>query len=529
MKRPSWIPEASGGAGPGLEAPRITWDAGASSLGAESASVLRRRAALLLGLLAVLTALLVALDQLVLHVTPAVRSPYEPSFWPVEAVVPVALGLAAAVVLRWPRSTTGIEAWTCAALILVTLVTAGWDALFQPGVPPGRTNAILLLVAAVLPWRVRWQVLLAAVAALAYPVLAAVATEQLPWVRDAWAATPEPIRDRVIRSGFSAALVAGASVAVTWLLQNLRTQLRQAQRLGNYVIERELGKGGMGDVYVARHALIRRPVAVKVMRPDPARGEEVIGRFEREVQLSAALTHPCTITVYDFGRAAEDDTFYYAMEYLDGLDLQRLVDRHGPLPPERVVHVLRQACGSLGEAHRRGVLHRDVKPSNVFLTERGGLYDFVKVLDFGLAKDLGPADQELTRAGQVFGTPLYIAPELARGGDSVEGSADIYSLGCVAFFALTGRTPFEGTSPYEVVSKHLNEPPPKLVDAAPGPVPPALAEAVERCLAKEPSERFATMEELDAALEGVRFETPWSSERARAWWAAHPPTTGGAT
>jgi len=469
----------------------------------------------------------VGLDILVLHVTPAVRSPYEPSFWALEAVVPITLGLAAAVVLRWPRSSAGVEAWTCGALVLATIVTAGWDALFQPGVPPGRTNAILLLVAAVLPWRVRWQVLLALVAALAYPVLATLAAEQIPSVGAAWAATPEPIRDRIVRSSVAAAVVAGASVAITWMLQNLRTQLRKAQRLGNYVIERELGKGGMGDVYVARHAWIRRPTAVKVMRPDPARSEEVIGRFEREVQLSAALTHPNTITVYDFGRAAEGDTFYYAMEYLDGLDLQRLVERHGPLPPERAVFVLRQACGSLGEAHRRGVLHRDVKPSNLFLTERGGLYDFVKVLDFGLAKDLGPVDQELTRAGQVFGTPLYIAPELARGGDSVEGSADIYSLGCVAFFALTGRTPFEGASPYEVVSMHLNQPPPAVADLATAPVPAALAEAVERCLAKNPGERFSTMEELDAALAAVRFETPWSSERARSWWSAHPPSTGG--
>lgn len=528
MRRPPWFPAPAARPAAGWEAPRITWDAGSSTLGAESASDLRRRAAFLLALLAVVTGLLVGLDLLVLHVTPAVRSPYEPSFWPLEAISPVLLALAAAVVLRWPRSSAGVEAWTCGVLVAVTLVTAGWDALFLPGVPPARTNAILLLVAAVLPWRVRWQVTLAAVAALAYPVLATAAAERIPWVGEAWAATPEPIRDRVIRGGFAAALVAGASVAVTWILQNLRSQLRNAQRLGNYVIERELGKGGMGDVYVARHAWIRRPTAVKVMRPDPARSEEVIGRFEREVQLSAALTHPNTITVYDFGRAAEGDTFYYAMEYLDGLDLQRLVDRHGPLSPERAVYVLRQACGSLGEAHRRGVLHRDVKPSNLFLTERGGLYDFVKVLDFGLAKDLGPTDPELTRAGQVFGTPLYIAPELARGGASVEGSADIYSLGCVAFFTLTGRTPFEGASPFDVVSKHLNQPPPRVRDVAPGTVPDALAAAVERCLAKEPRDRFATMDELDAALAGVAFEAPWSSERAHAWWAAHPPATGSA-
>ena len=252
----------------------------------------------------------------------------------------------------------------------------------------------------------------------------------------------------------------------------------------------------------------------------------MLGRFEREVQLSANLTHPNTITVYDFGRAADSDTFYYAMEYLEGLDLQRLVDRDGPMPPDRTCYILRQACGSLGEAHRAGILHRDIKPSNIFLTERGGLYDFVKVLDFGLAKDLGPVDQELTRAGQVFGTPLYIAPELARGKSSVEGSADIYSLGCVAFFMLTGSTPFEGGSPYDVVAKHLNEAPPSPSELAKQEIPPEFDAAILRCLAKKPEDRFPDMESFSDALAAIQFDPPWSSDRAREWWFEHPPATG---
>lgn len=512
----------------GRPPPLITCDVGASTGPEERGRELRRWAARVLGLLAAITAVIAGLDAFVLYAAPTFASPHEAAFRPLSWLVPASLGVAALVVVRWPRSAAGIEAWTCGALVIAVAVSAARDALFQPGVPPSRTNAILLFVAAVLPWRLRYQAILAVTAALSWPVLATLAADQVPAVGAAWAATPDPILDRVIRSTFATAVLAGASVGVTWAMRNLRTQLRKAQRQGNYVIERELGKGGMGDVYVARHALIRRPTAVKVMRPDPSRGAEMAGRFEREVQLSASLTHPNTITVYDFGRTTDGETFYYAMEYLDGLDLQRLVDRHGPLPPERACFLLRQACGSLGEAHRMGILHRDVKPSNLFLTVRGGLHDFVKVLDFGLAKDMGPADPEITRAGQLFGTPHYISPELARGDESVEGSADIYSLGCVAFFALTGRTPFQGATPYGVVWKHLNEPPPRIVDVAPGEIPVPLAAVVERCLAKRPGNRFPTMEDLDAALAAVRFDRPWSYERAREWWAAHPPSTGGA-
>jgi serine/threonine-protein kinase len=355
-------------------------------------------------------------------------------------------------------------------------------------------------------------------------VLAARTT--IPEVAASWMAVPEASRDRAVQGAIAAALVAGASVVVSHVLYSVRTELRKAQKLGNYVIDRDLGKGGMGHVYVAHHALIRRPTAVKVMNPDPTRSEEMLGRFEREVQLSANLTHPNPITVYDFGRAADRDTFYYAMEYLEGLDIQRLVDREGPLPPARASYILRQACGSLGEAHRAGILHRDIKPSNIFLTERGGMYDFVKVLDFGLAKDLGPVDQELTRAGQVFGTPLYIAPELARGGKSVEGSADIYSLGCVAFFMLTGSTPFEGASPYDVVAKHLNESPEAPSTRTHQDIPAELDEAILRCLAKQPEKRFPDMESVAQALQAVEYDPPWSSDQARAWWLKHPPATG---
>ncbi len=508
-------------------APRIELDSATTAWEQEHTDLLRHRSALVFFLLAGLLALLNLLDLYVLHAGAAVTSDVTPWYWPLEWLVPGLLGLAGLVVSRWPASNEGIERFVCSVVVIGILVSAFSDAAFLAGMAPTRTNGLVLFIAAVLPWRVRYQAIAAGVAASAYPLFVLITQSTIPDVAASWAQAPEAYRDRAVQGALGAALVAGASILVSWSLFSVRRELRKAQRLGNYVILRELGKGGMGEVYVAEHALIRRPTALKVMKSDPARSTELIGRFEREVQLSANLTHPNTITVYDFGRAADADTFYYAMEYLEGLDLQKLVDRHGPLPPDRTCYILRQACGSLGEAHRAGILHRDVKPSNIFLTERGGLYDFVKVLDFGLAKDLGPEeDASLTRAGQVFGTPLYIAPELARNEGSVAGSADLYSLACVAYFMLTGSPPFEGSSPYDVVSKHMNTEPRPPSEVASQPIPAELDEVILKCLAKNPGDRFSDVSALAEALENLRFDPPWSSDRAREWWLTHP-TAGG--
>ena len=216
------------------------------------------------------------------------------------------------------------------------------------------------------------------------------------------------------------------------------------RRLGNYVLRREIGEGGMGRVYVAEHALMCRPSAVKVLKTSRGADPDALARFEREVRLSSNLSHPNTITIFDFGRA-DDDTFYYAMEYLEGLDLERFVERFGPIPAERTVFILLQATGSLAEAHGRDIVHRDLKPSNVFLSMRGGLYDFVKILDFGLAKQIKGVDTAtgLTKTGIVFGTPRYLAPEMVYGTSGVDGRADIYNFGALAYmmaFSSGGRT-----------------------------------------------------------------------------------------
>jgi len=337
------------------------------------------------------------------------------------------------------------------------------------------------------------------------------------WEAQAETSVGQAIIDQTIAIG----VLGAVSVYVTHTLYAMRRQLHAASRLGNYVIEGEIGKGGMGKVYRAQHSMIRRPTALKVMESQADRSPEALARFEREVQLSATLSHPNTITIYDFGRS-EDATFYYVMEYLDGMDLQRIVEKFGPLPPERTVFILRQVCGSLAEAHSRDIIHRDLKPSNIFLTERGGLHDFVKVLDFGLAKQLrsDPDDVQLTQVGSVFGTPLFMAPETAAE-HHVDHRSDQYSIGCVAYWMLTGSPPFEGTSPYDVIAKHLKVDPRPPSEASELSINKAFDHIVLKCLAKSADDRFQDMPELARALDSLAFDHPWNSDRAREWWQLH--------
>jgi serine/threonine-protein kinase len=336
---------------------------------------------------------------------------------------------------------------------------------------------------------------------------------------------PAAFRTHLVWIGVGSAVLSVVSVVVGRTLYSLQRTAHRARRLGNYLVERELGSGGMGEVYRARHAMIRRPTAVKVLRGEVLGTETARARFEREVQLSATLTHPNTITIFDYGRT-EEDVFYYAMEYLNGLDLQRLVERFGPLPPERAVHLLLQVCGSLSEAHDRGVVHRDVKPANIFLTERGGICDFVKVLDFGLARSAVEArdgERDLTETGMVVGTPRYIAPESVYGSDRADARSDLYNLGAVAYWALVGRPLFEGSSGAALFVDHVNTDPPAPSEVSELEVPPALDRVVLTCLAKDPADRYASAAELAGALRGVPLDREWTAERAREWWTLHLP------
>ena len=312
----------------------------------------------------------------------------------------------------------------------------------------------------------------------------------------------------------------------------LRKDVRDARRLGQYTLLEVLGEGGMGVVYRASHALLRRPTAVKLLPPGNL-GEESVARFEREVQLTARLTHSNTVRIFDYGRTP-DGIFYYAMELLDGASLDRVVRIGGPLSPARVIHILEQVAGALEEAHGLGLIHRDIKPGNILLTRQGGVPDLVKVVDFGLVKQVAvrgggeaaplPA---ITDVERMAGTPQYMAPEAIATPEAVDARTDLYALGAVGYFLLAGVEVFRAASMLEVCSHHLHtEPlPPSLrVDRlGTAPVPEELEQLVLRCLSKEPSDRPASARELRKALAACRRACPWSEEDARAWWIEHEP------
>ena len=316
----------------------------------------------------------------------------------------------------------------------------------------------------------------------------------------------------------------GARVVYT-----LGKAVTEARELGSYQLVERLGQGGMGEVWRARHHLLARPAAIKLIRArDPAGrpSAEAISRFEREANVTASLSSPHTVQLFDFG-IADDGTFYYVMELLNGLDFETLVRRHGPLPPERTIYLLRQACQSLAEAESRGLVHRDIKPANLFVCRLGVEYDFVKVLDFGIAKmtqggkETGVLD--LTRDNVVRGTPSYIAPEQALGATRIDSRADIYSLGCVGYFLLTGEPVFSGETPLAIAVHHVQTPPVAPSSRSELPIPPALDRVVLDCLAKEPADRPQSARELSIRLAEIAGLEPWTGDRAREWWAMHQP------
>ena len=301
------------------------------------------------------------------------------------------------------------------------------------------------------------------------------------------------------------------------VIYGLRRQVREIARVGQYVLREKVGEGGMGVVYRATHALLRRDTAVKLLLPDRISARS-LQRFEREVKLTAQLTHQNTVAVFDYGRTP-DGVFYYAMEYLEGGDLEQLVAYAGPLEPGRAIWILEQVCRALGEAHALGLVHRDIKPSNVILCERGREGDVAKVLDFGLVMDLN-AERAPGQSGTLEGTPLYIAPESIASPADVNARSDLYSLGAVAYFMLAGKPPFSGVTIVEVCAAHLHTTPPPPSDARPA-ISPELDAVVLRCLAKQPGARFATALEMRDALLACPEASDWSARSAADWWQAH--------
>lgn len=308
------------------------------------------------------------------------------------------------------------------------------------------------------------------------------------------------------------------STVISWVIYGLRVEVREARRLGQYVLERKIGEGGMGEVYLARHGMMRRPTALKLL-PAHRSGEAHLQRFEREVQLTARLTHPNTITLFDYGRTS-DGVFYYAMELLDGATLQRIVEVSGPQPPGRVVRILSMACGALQEAHSIGLIHRDIKPANIMLCTQGGERDVVKLLDFGLVKELEvDGEAGLTGTNTLTGTPQYMAPESIREPDLVDARTDLYSLGAVGYFLLAGSEVFRGKSVVEVCGQHLHQAPEPLASRGVS-VPPELEAVVMACLEKDPARRPGSAAELRRRLEACPVE-PWDGAQAQRFWQQH--------
>jgi serine/threonine-protein kinase len=322
-------------------------------------------------------------------------------------------------------------------------------------------------------------------------------------------------------TGILMATAAAIAVFGSHKIRELHMKAHEAQRLGQYRLKQILGFGGMGTVYLAEHVLLRRPCAIKLIRPDQAGDPQTLIRFEREVQATATLTHWNTIEVFDYGHA-EDGTFYYVMEYLPGMNLEDLVERHGALPPERVVHLLRQVCQALREAHGIGLIHRDIKPSNIIACERGKVYDVAKLLDFGLVKSSGTGSDSirLTREGAFAGSPAFMSPEQAAGRQQLDARSDIYNVGAVAYFLITGQLPFDRQSTLQMLHAHAYEP------LVPSPefkeiVPADLQGVIVRCLEKAPDRRYQDAVTLEKALAACESTSPWTPERAEEWWLRH--------
>jgi hypothetical protein len=364
--------------------------------------------------------------------------------------------------------------------------------------------------------------------------LAAASTWPLAFAAGLALGNPSP-RAPVIALTFLENYIAVALAMVTTLvMRRLGAHLQKAREMGSYELVERLGHGGMGEVWRARHKMLARPAAIKLIRPQALGlkngplAERLLRRFEREAQATAALHSPHSVELYDFGVTA-DGTFYYVMEILQGLDLEALVRQFGPVPAERAIHFLLQVCDSLADAHHVGLVHRDIKPANIYACRKGLKHDFIKVLDFGLVKSTWVEEDddisELTQEGTVPGTPGYIAPEVALGNGRVDGRADLYAVGCVGYWLLTGHRVFESGTPMQVALQHVQAAPVAPSRRTDLQIPPVLERAIMACLEKAPERRPSDAADLADRLSGCELDKCWNEQRARCWWDAHVPQT----
>jgi eukaryotic-like serine/threonine-protein kinase len=449
--------------------------------------------------------------------------------------ISIAVGLLVAAVLSSPR----LSPRGAAAIAIVFEIASSYGIaaaeLLQPQSLDFRNATWIglswvavwtLLFTIVVPSSPRRSVVAALAASSGVPAMAALSI----------AAYPPPL---LLTTGqfffifvFPYLLVVGMAYVGARVLFALGNEVRKARELGSYRLLERIGQGGMGEVWRARHRLLARPAAIKLIRPPAAPSiseSEAASRFEREAQAIASLRSPHTVDLFDFG-IADDGTFYYVMELLDGLDVERFVNKFGPMPAGRVIHVIRQVCHSLSEAESISLVHRDIKPANIVLCRYGEDYDFVKVLDFGIVKaihepgaDAATMLTALTAEHVVRGTPAFIAPEQALGGRPVDHRADIYGTGCLTYWLLTGQLVFTGDTAMQLIIQHaqaMPEPPSARTEL---PIPKELDAIVLACLAKDPSDRPQTARELARSLEAVPVSGAWTAELARAWWETHQP------
>jgi serine/threonine-protein kinase len=400
--------------------------------------------------------------------------------------------------------------------VLIALSVGLLDWAYNPPIGLSWMGIIILIFAAIIPAPPAKTLVVALLAASMGPVGAII-----------WKVAGQqhvPGAGQVFLQAFPNYLCALIAPLISHIITGLGREVRKAREMGSYMLGDLIGAGGMGEVWSATHRFLARPAAIKLIKPEvlgamtPQQSQVLVQRFRREAQAAALLRSPHTIHLYDFG-VTSDGTFYYVMELLNGMDLQTLVSKHGPLPPARAIYILQQACESLAEAHERGLVHRDIKPGNIQVCRMGHYSDWVKVLDFGLVKSHASEVQELGLTGPnaVTGTPAYLSPESALG-EEVDQRTDIYSLGCVAYWMLTGRSVFPEGTAMQVMARHVTSDPPPPSRHSAFDLSPALDQLVLDCLKKKPAERPASARELCERLARCGVEATWTREDARLWW-----------
>jgi tRNA A-37 threonylcarbamoyl transferase component Bud32 len=496
---------------------------------------LLREASLRLGVMSLLFAVLWIVGVVLGHL--AARSLYPGSPRWMELDITDAIALASVILSlslfvyarrgeRDPRFILDLGLWYLVFMALALALVFHLGAIGNAAVLPAISwiGAIVLMFAAIVPTTPRKMLLAGLIAVSMNPIAMLISRAQGTWQFGPWS--------RVLLMHYPDYILVGAAVVITHVMTKLGQQVTKARELGSYQLGELLGRGGMGEVYKATHRMLARPAAIKLIRTemlgavDDEAARLAATRFRREAEAAANLRSQHTVELYDFG-VTEDGTLYLVMEFLDGMDLETLVRTKGPLSTGRVIHILRQVCDSLEEAHSVGLVHRDIKPANIHLGRVGLRHDFVKVLDFGLVKEVSSRSVETSLAtipGQMaLGTPAYMAPEMALG-ELVDGRADIYALGCVAYYLITGQLVFEAEKAFQMIAKHLQAAPVPPSQRTDRPVSPELERVILKCLAKDAKDRPQGAAQLAEALDWIPADV-WGEEQAQRWWEAHGRAT----